>query len=200
MANWYEMSPSTARSAKKLSRAYGFDSPEALATSLPDNALVIDVGSGKSKFGHTIAGLRPDIRWVNVDLRNGRRRPMRRLHARAPSNLHYVGGDVLNLPIAPESAQRVYSTALLPHIALDSSELAGEAFVGMAALLAVDGEIAYNGFAAIPNSAYHVTASEFHANPEGVSLEAVDQMTLDPAIRGIQKVLNFVGHITLTNC
>jgi len=99
MKQWYEMSPSTSRSAKKLSRAYGFESPGALADSLPQNALVVDVGSGKSKFGRSITQIRPDVHWVNVDLRNGRMRTTRRFQAKAPDNLHYVAGNALNLPI-----------------------------------------------------------------------------------------------------
>jgi hypothetical protein len=90
MPTWHETAPSTARNAKQLSYAYGYDSPEALATSLPVDALVVDVGAGRSKFGHTITILRPDIHWVNVDQRNGRRFPLRHPQRKAPPNLQYI--------------------------------------------------------------------------------------------------------------
>lgn len=193
------MAPSTARTAKRLSRAYGFETPQALAHSLPDGAFVVDVGSGKSKFGNTIATLRPDIHWVNIDMRNGSARSMHRLQAKAPSNVQYVGGDVLKLPIAPATAQRVYTTALLPHIELTSPELAQEAFIGMAELLADEGILAYNGFSASRNSARHITAAEFHADPTGVSQLAIEQMTLNMYERQLQKASNVIGHIAHLN-
>jgi 2-polyprenyl-3-methyl-5-hydroxy-6-metoxy-1,4-benzoquinol methylase len=84
----------TQRSAVTLACNYGFESVEACADSLPMDARVLDAGAGAATFGHTIARMRPDIRWTNLDIGYVNAAALAALQERAPSNLTFVTRDV----------------------------------------------------------------------------------------------------------
>src|SRR5580692_3006281 len=145
MKTWYDMAPITARSPELLSRIYGFTDVSALADSIPQAGMVVDVGAGRSVLGEEVTRLRPDVNWINLDISFGRKRFAAKRQAKASGNLRYVAGDAVNLPLIGPFANRVFSNALLPHIALESPELAIQTFSEMAGLLIDDGEIVVNG-------------------------------------------------------
>lgn len=194
----HELAPTTRRSAKLLSRIYGFQTPEAFSQSLPDDAVVVDFGAGNSRFGAAIAELRPDIQWLNVDLRYGSGYPSKRARSAAPANLQYIGADVLSPCLRPASADRVLSNALLPHIAMTEEKLALDAIHNMGSLLKDDGEMMLGkrftswAFRAKPDGAVHITAGEFAADPLQCAEYALDQVRLPGSVEATQYVLNHV--------
>ncbi|HVX57230.1 MAG TPA: hypothetical protein VHA37_05855, partial [Candidatus Saccharimonadales bacterium] len=101
----------TQRGPETLSRFYGFGSAQELADSLPPEAQVVDAGAGASTFGHTIAGLRPDISWTNLDTAYKEGEALDSLKETAPPNLHFVRGSILEAAqhLEPESFDRTYS-------------------------------------------------------------------------------------------
>lgn len=121
----YHQAPTTSRSARRLSRMHDFSNPKKLAKFLPEDAKVIDVGAGASDLGATIAGLRPDIMWVNFDYsykdpliaeevgRNG-----------TPENLSIVCGDATRLSemFRSDTFDAVFSYWLMPHMSLGDDD------------------------------------------------------------------------------
>lgn len=192
----HEMAPTTKRSARLLSRVYGYKNPAELAASLPDEAVIADFGAGHSKFGKTIVGLRDDITWVNVDPRYVSFRG-RRFQKKAPEGLHYLAGDVLNPSLAEGTFDRVFSSALLPHIVMTSRDLAIGGVHNMAGLLKENGELSTAGFVnsrrqISPDRIISVTAEQYHADPEAVASQVVDVMTLPRHFAALQKASNVI--------
>ena len=199
MTMWHESAPKTRRSARHLSRVYGYKNPRELAESLPEGTVVADFGSAYSKFGKAITGFRGDISWFNID-------PLyashgRRLQRKAPPNLQYVAGSVFEPPLPSGSCHRVFSSALLPHIVMSSPELAGQAVDAMADLLTEDGELGVANF--INHRTLirwhqrrgHIAVigmSEFQADPEVVTASIVQGM--QPVLPMVQKVVNTIHH------
>lgn len=197
MTLWHESAPKTRRSARHLSRVYGYKNPRDLAESLPEGAVVADFGSAYSKFGKAITALREDISWFNID-------PMyadhgRRLQRKAPPNLQHVAGSVFKPPLPPGSCDRVFSSALLPHIVMSSPVMAGQAVEAMAGLLADDGELGVANFVNHRTLiGWHqrrghiavVGASEFRADPTAVTDSIVQGM--HPALPVVQKAINTI--------
>lgn len=101
----------TQRGPETLSRFYGFESAQALADSLPDDASVLDAGAGASTFGHGIAGLRPDVRWINLDVGYHDSSVLAELQEGAPENLTFLPGSVTRVDelLPDESLDRVFS-------------------------------------------------------------------------------------------
>jgi hypothetical protein len=162
---YYELAPRTGRSARILSRYYGFDSIEQMAESLPQDAVAADFGSGRSNLGKTITDRRSDVRWMNVDVRTGLFRYARRHQKHSAPGLQYVKADVFHPPIRPGTLDRGYSSWLLPNIELDSRELAIQAFHSMATLLKDDGMLSVTGMRnAIVLAANYYNAPEETAN------------------------------------
>ena len=197
MKHWHDSAPKTRRSARHLSRVYGYKNPRELAESLPENAVVADFGSAYSKFGRKIVTLRDDISWFNID-------PMyanhgARLQRKAPPGLQHVAGSVFQPPLPPGSCDRVFSSALLPHIVMSSPELGGEAVTAMAELLAEDGELGVANFVnhrtliGWHQKRGHIAvigASDFHTDPEAATAEIVSGM--QPLLPTAQKVINTI--------
>lgn len=199
----HEMAPTTRRSAKLLSRVYGFKTPEKLAESLPAEAAVVDFGAGRSKFGQTIVGLRDDISWINVDPRyvSG---PPKRKPRQIPEGLLHIAGDVLDPPFESGTFDRVYSSALLPHIVMTSPVLALRAVHNMATLLKEDAVLSTAGFINSrwmipPNKVSVVSAEEYNDAPDLVAAQIVGMMILSPGIEMFQRCINMVSHYTGSN-
>ena len=198
MKKLYEMAPSTKRSERLLSRAYGYGTFWSLADSLPHEAVVVDFGAGRSRFGHAIVGRRDDISWFNVDPRYTGSWAQR-AQLDAPSGLQYIAGDILTPPFPKASCDVVYSSALLPHIAMSSPELALRAVHNMAGMLRDRGELAAAGFindtrADSLQRAVSTTAEDYNADPDLVASHIVDVMTLPLPIKALQGARNIVGH------
>jgi SAM-dependent methyltransferase len=97
----------TQRGASTLSANYGFESVEACAGSLASGAHVLDAGAGASTFGQTLATMRPDIHWTNLDIGYTNTAALAALQEGAPSNLTFVTGDIRR------------ATQLFPHSIFD---------------------------------------------------------------------------------
>lgn len=113
--------PSTSRSAGELAHRFGYLSVKSLAADLQPGARVLDAGAGQSNLGATVALLRPDIEWVNFDLRYNDPELLARASKDAPSNLRFVAGDIAELPahFGPDHFDRIFTYWLLPHLSLN---------------------------------------------------------------------------------
>jgi ubiquinone/menaquinone biosynthesis C-methylase UbiE len=125
----YEKARTTERPAETLVRRHGFDSIAHLAESLPQDAKVIDVGAGASDFGAQVAGLRPDISWINFDYSYGNQDILNEVSEGAPENMEFVAGDATKLDqiYEPDSFDASFSYWLFPHLSLDEMEPAEQA-------------------------------------------------------------------------
>lgn len=197
------MAPTTSRSAKLLSRIYGFESPENLAESLPRGAVVADIGAGRSKFGNRITELRSDITWMNIDLRYTTSNTHRR-DTESASNLQFIAGDVFSLPVDRQSCDRIFCSALLPHIIIESPGLGARAIHNMAYLLKPNGILYLSRFvnsrvSIKPHRIEVITTQEYSRNPDEVVQKAVEKMTLPRLATSIQKVSNVLAHYSGIN-
>lgn len=125
----FERYPMTASSPDFLAAVFGGGTIEEFGISLPENAKVVDVGAGLSTFGATIASMRPDIRWTNLDINYDRAHvsnsACKTLVNQAPGNVRYVAGNIVGLPeILDEHYDRAFSYNLVPHM-LRVDQLAG---------------------------------------------------------------------------
>lgn len=121
----YEYASISPRSGAKLVSCYGFRDVASFAADLPSGASVLDVGAGRSTFGHEVAALRDDISWLNVD-QHGRSitgSPDER--SAVPSNLEFLAANVLDLPeaLAGRRFDQVLSYWMLPYITLAGRDL-----------------------------------------------------------------------------
>ncbi|HYH35998.1 MAG TPA: class I SAM-dependent methyltransferase [Candidatus Saccharimonadales bacterium] len=108
----------TQRGPQTLARFYGFESVEAVADSLPQDAAVLDAGAGASRFGHTIAAMRPDVRWTNLDVGYLDESVLAVLQKTAPENVTFVRGSITEAAeLLPHSNQdRVFSFFALNYL------------------------------------------------------------------------------------
>lgn len=199
MKAMHEMAPSTARSARLLSRVYGYDEFGEFVESLPLGAAIADIGAGYSGFGKAVAQRRPDVSWFNVDPVYAYSHRTERLQRRAPSNLYYQAGDVLDLRLPVATFDRVFSSALVPHLALTSQEVALQGVHNMANLLSNDGELAVasfvnNRFQVSDDCVAYVSRVEYDAAPEASTEAIVDKMVLSPASAKRQMALNILDN------
>lgn len=199
----HQMAPTTHRSARLLSRVYGFNNPKELATSLPECAVVADIGAGRSKLGRKIVDIRDDITWINLDPRYTSIRTQRR-QLRSPDNLEFRVGDILDPPIEEGSCDAVFCSALLPHIIMTSPELGAQAVRNMAGLLNPDGTLYTAKFVnrkgnISPSRIEIVSAKEYAEDPDREVNTIVEKMTLHPVIEVIQKASNIASHYSGAN-
>lgn len=140
----------TDRPGDMLLWAYGYAHINQLCSELPDSSAVLDLGSGASNFGHAVARCRPDITWTNFDARYGDegissedREKIELLQASAPSNLNYVGGNILDPPdqVRAQRFGRIFSYYMFPYV-IDyfGKEVAADAMENALGLLESDGQ------------------------------------------------------------
>lgn len=143
----FEQGPMTASSADFLAQTYGNGSTiDEFASSLPENARIIDVGAGLSGFGAAVATRRADIRWTNLDYNYkpgvAQSELLNEARWAAPNNLDFVRGDILDL--SPEQSgryDRAYSYNVLTHLMRIDRKLGRQALSGLVTLLNVEGEL-----------------------------------------------------------
>lgn len=118
----YEYAPISNREAGLLARYHGHKDVDSFAGEIPEAAEVLDVGAGYSTLGREVAVLRPDIRWLNVDLHYVKTIAQPK---NMPDNLEHLPANVLALQESLGSRQfdRVLSYWLIPHVTLASREL-----------------------------------------------------------------------------
>ncbi len=192
MLNKYTVSASvTGRSAEKLSRHYGYETLENFAGSIPENAKVIDVAAGRSNLGLSVAAIRDDIKWIDLDIRKGWLNFAKRKQRKGTPNYQFIRGDVLNLPFASNSVDLIYTSWLLPHIEMDSTELAISAVHSMSRLLKESGTLhACRGF-----THAKVDAADYARSPEDESRKLVEAMKLTGFARTYNAYANTQNHI-----
>ncbi len=188
MSMLFELAPTTKRTANHLAKRYGFENPRQLAESLPPDARVVDFGAGKSNFGNKITRIREDVTWLNIDVRSGLFQHAQRHQRRSPSGLQYMKADVFNPPLRSGTLDRVYSSWLLPHIELESWELALDAVHSMASLLNETGVLSVNAGGSFLHKARAcmVSADEYNNAPEEVADTVVKTVALDGMYRRLQ--------------
>jgi hypothetical protein len=194
----HELAPMTDRPAEVLAKYYGFTSISAMADNLPENAVVMDFGAGASNLGNEIAERRPDIHWINFDL-NYDRKTMRQI-GKTASNVSYIRGDVLQASnlIRPNSADRVFSYGMVPHIELTDPALARQALVEMSQLLKDDGKL-YVGQRFTPRllgstdrraGSIVITAQELRQRGEEIIDQALGLIKIKGLTRWTQRTAN----------
>lgn len=112
---------------------HGYPNVDVFAESLPQGANILDVGSGDSEFGKTVAELRPDVSWTNFDFSYRDEDALAKISEGAPDNIKYVAGDVTKLGemYEPGTFDAVYSYWMMPHLSIDDVEPALEAAKAM---------------------------------------------------------------------
>lgn len=100
---------------------HGYPNVNVFAESLPEGANVLDVGSGDSEFGKTVAELRPDVSWTNFDYSYRDEDALAKISKGAPDNIKYVAGDSTKLSemYQPGTFDAVYSYWMMPHLSID---------------------------------------------------------------------------------
>lgn len=182
--------PTTARSAQKLAKWYGAQSVSEFSADLSPEATVLDFGAGWSNLGQKVAEERPDISWVNVDMRYDSRRKAARVRRRAPSNLSFVAANIFRLePGDLPPADRIFSSAMVTHFTLDSDELAAEAVHVMARQLKPEGRVAIADFV---GTVATFSAQEYAVAPDLCTEAVVEAMKLDKATRACQIFTNAI--------
>jgi hypothetical protein len=192
-----DFAPPTSRDAISLAFTHDQGWHEMLNT-LPKNATIADIGAGASPFGAVIAARRPDITWYNVDPRYGNAGRLAITPPEAPPNVHYVTGDIVrdgdSFPLAPGSIDRVYSSAVLPHLIMSSRQIGHAAVHAMARLAKPDGTVSISGFDA-RSKAIQFDAATYKANPEDVAVDVVDKLALSPGRAFVQRFDNLASWI-----
>jgi len=171
------MAPHTGRSARLISKLYGYRSPKEFVAELPENARVADIGAGNSNLGRVAAGLRPDIQWTNIDIQYDDFYPSLRERSKAPDNVSYVAADILHSCLQAGSLDLIVSNAALPFIIMTDEVLAMRALYSMRESLKTDGRmilgkgIVNGALFRKKDGAVHATAQEFDEDPEKVLRE-----------------------------
>src|SRR5258708_25804228 len=94
----WELAPTNGRDADCQARYYGYPSAKDLAAKLPEEANVIDVGTGIADFPRVIATERSDTTVTCLDLRFDNPTILEQaMGNNTPPNLSYVTGDILNI-------------------------------------------------------------------------------------------------------
>lgn len=141
----YELAPVNGRDASIQAHYYGYASVDHLAADLPAGARVIDVGAGITNLGKEVAVRRPDISWVYFDRCYSSQELLRQAQGNdTPPNVSFTNGDITRIEesgLAAGSFDRVFSSRLVPHIDMESPELARLALSNMASLLRADGDM-----------------------------------------------------------
>jgi hypothetical protein len=121
----HEHIPTTGRETKQLLRAYGAVSLEQFAHDIPDNGVVVDVGSGLSGIGKDVARIRDDIRWIYVDPAYQNPDILKVASQDAPPNVEFRAADITKPSMLQDlygKVDRVYSYWLMPHLSLQLDE------------------------------------------------------------------------------
>lgn len=137
--------PTTGRSPAFQAAQCGFSSVAVFAKSLPQNAIVADVGAGVSRFGHEVARARPDITWINIDPCYKDKSLRQQMERDMPANVTLFSGDVVEGFTPPKlltaGADLVYSYWALPHMSLRGDAPAAAAIGTMYKLLKPRGKL-----------------------------------------------------------
>jgi ubiquinone/menaquinone biosynthesis C-methylase UbiE len=129
----FELIPTTPRTADQIAEMHGYKDVNEFAASLPEGASVLDVGSGDSTFGRTVAELRPDVSWTNFDYSYRDEEALAKISEGAPENIRYVSGDATKLLelYEPETFDAVFSYWMMPHLSIDDMKPAVDAAKSM---------------------------------------------------------------------
>ncbi len=118
--------PVSFRTPDELAVIHGADSLTDFARTIPTGGSVIDAGAGDSLFGHSVAKMRPDVSWSNLDYSYHNSGALAVLQQCAPPNLQLIAGDATKMhdSFVPESADLITSYWMLPHFSEDNRRLA----------------------------------------------------------------------------
>lgn len=197
----YELVPTTLRTADTISQKHGFENVAKLAASLPENANVIDVGSGASPFGKTVAELRPDVTWTNFDYSYNDPDILQEAGNGAPENISFLAGDATKLSdvFDTESFDAVFSYWMIPHLSLYETEPAKEAAKAMFVLAKNGAPISIgpaiengHGPAIRSRKALRVTKNSSTMNQDSFAEMIVDKTRLPRFARFTQRTANEV--------
>jgi SAM-dependent methyltransferase len=177
------LAPPSIRDSRELSYTHECLDLEEFVEGLPPDAVVFDIGAGASPFGCDVAGRRPDVLWVNVDRRYEQSTHLGKYVARQLSekpdlpNVHYVPADMTSregLPFEAGIADRVYCSAVVPHLGRTASRAAHN----MAQLLKPSGYMSVSGFSDTRGygRAARVSAVEYGNDPNGSVKNVVEAM------------------------
>lgn len=138
--------PSTGRKPLFLVKQLGFNSVARFAESLPEGALVADIGAGLSTFGQEVASMRADIHWINVDPCYLDKKIARWLPENLPPNLELLTDNITlesdTLSGLNAKMDFVFSYWLIPHLSLEDDTAARTAIKNMTTLLKREGKMA----------------------------------------------------------
>lgn len=197
----YLFAPMTGRRANSLAHRYGFRNHKELAAEIPENGLVADIGSGGSPLGSKVAGERPDITWVNFDYRYDDPAVVEKLRAKAPANVEYIAGDILDAPSALTARRydRMYSFWLLPHLMLEDSTPGEQALDVMLSLIRDGGVLRtgptkWSGYKLLGKMSVESSPTSSQTPEERAAhiSELADRLTPEASTRLTQRTLNVI--------
>ncbi len=130
--------PTTGRNPRFQAAQLGYASVADFAQSLPENAVVFDVGAGVSRLGHEVTAARNDIHWTNLD-------PYYAANKSVDGLVHFLSDDIVS-PRSTSShthgtADLVYSYWMLPHLSLEDDDTARKALMHMNKMLNKNGRL-----------------------------------------------------------
>jgi hypothetical protein len=136
---------------------------------------------------------------MSIDRRYGIRGIHRKRQAQSPGNLQCVAGNMLSTPFASGSINRIYSSAVLPHIIMTDPDLARESFHNVANLLREGESIAIAGFdnpeiRPMPGRSIHISSEAYHADPQANAESVVNLMLCIADTSTRQRNMNIIGH------
>ncbi|MFO0970928.1 MAG: class I SAM-dependent methyltransferase [Candidatus Saccharimonadales bacterium] len=201
----YELIPTTPRSADLIAEMHGYNDAKDFAASLPEGANVLDVGSGDSTFGKTIAELRPDISWTNFDYSYEDKEALARISEGAPENIEYVAGDATKLSelYEPETFDAVFSYWMMPHLSIDDMKPALDAAKSIFEVVKKGGLISIGPVAGDSHLSYFRSGKAFSVvkdetlDADGFAEMIAGKTKLPRVARFIQKTANEVVTPTL---
>lgn len=137
--------PSTGRKTVFQVKQLGFASLSEFADSLPQEAIVTDIGAGLSRLGNKIASIRPDIRWINIDPCYANKAIFAEVKKEAPTSVEFLTEDIVQgspgLTKLFGRVDLVYSYWMLPHLSLENDVAAKAALENMYELLKPEGKL-----------------------------------------------------------
>ncbi|GAB92481.1 class I SAM-dependent methyltransferase [Gordonia rhizosphera] len=197
----YESAPTTDRNAELLAKRHHFDSLDSLIDYLPRHANVLDVGAGLSNLGTTVAGARPDVRWINFDFGYSDPFILDRARADAPGNISFVAGDATRISqtLPGEEFDAVFSYWMFPHLSIDSelpAENAARQIYRVAkqdALISIGPKTDMRLFPLLHEKESFLTYKESTLHEDEFSKEVVLATKLGPLVRYISRINNSVA-------
>jgi hypothetical protein len=156
-------------SAAYLAEAYAGagTSIDEFAGLFPGGSYIIDYGAGRSDLGAAVAVRRPDVTWVNYDIRYRETETLLSVSAGAPANLEFRPGNAAELDESMEGQfDHAFSYNLIGHMVRVHRSLGRCSVVNMIDSLNETGRLSLGPVKQTPAVEHLYTNGTLHIGPE----------------------------------